>query len=391
MDKFDPNDWTPVFVSSNRPFCLKVLQDTNETVVELVRNGQYEPAVSGLDRILNGLITMQNHTDGDYRSHICFFSWMEAELIAFGIKNAPEDKRREMALRAYEDARDFARSENTRNTISAVIRDLQSGMALDALQRKHDPDFPYSVVEILEGMNSKLASGGSSPTPRSRAVSASSGEDTSGSGRPGKGLWIGLLIIACVVCLALFLWSRFTEPKEVTDPETSSSTSGTEALPTETTEAPPAASEETSATEASGEKYVVKTEFGSGLNLREGPGTDTEVIDTLEEYSVVTVLKTEGKWAYVSVGNLSGWCSMDYLVPEGDPSLEETQSTAVTATVTTESGELRLRTEPSLDSDVIKGIPKGETVTVLRQEGDWAFVDYKGTEGWCSSEFLTFE
>lgn len=376
MDRLDPNDWTPTFVSSNRSFCMRALQDTCGTIVALVRKGQYEPAVTGLDRLLNGMILMQNYASCNYRSHICFCSWAEAELVAFGITSAPEEKRREIALKLYEDARDYAQNENTVSTISGVIRDLRSGKPLAAVQKTHDPNFPGSILTILEAVRDKLAPGNNAPAQKIRASAAQPAESRS-SGR--KIIFIGLIIVI-LLCLALFIWSRFTKPKEAAS-DTPTPTQTSAPAQTEGTEAPTAAPAPVT--------YVVKTESGDGLNLREGPGTDAAIITAMEEGSVVTVLETQDNWAYVSIGDLTGWCSMDYLVPEGSISTEPSDGSSVTATVTTKGGELRLRTEPNLDCDVIDGIPNGAAVTVLRQEGDWSYVEYNGTRGWCASQYLT--
>lgn len=380
MDRLDPNEWTSTFVSSNRSYCMRALQETCGTVIDLVRNGQYEPAVAGLDRLLNGMILMQNYALCNYSSHICFCSWAEAEIVAFGINNAPEDKRREVALKLFEDARDYAQNENTVSTISGVIRDLRSGKPLAAVRQTHDPNFPDSILSILEAVHGKLAPGTAAPSQKNR----SSDPQPAKSGVSGKSVLITALIIVLVLCLVLFIWSWFTKPKEDTSgsPAPVQTTSSAQ---TEATEAPTEVPTEAPAAVA----YVVKTESGNGLNLREGPGTDTDIITAMEEGSVVTVLEIQDNWAFVSIGDLTGWCSMDYLVPEDTISTEPSDESSVTATVTTKGGELRLRTEPNLDCDVIDGIPNGATVTILRQEGEWSYVEYNGTRGWCASQYLT--
>ena len=154
MDRHDPNQWTEKFVKSEPSFCMQILREINATVAELVDERNYPPAVAGLDRILNGLITFQN-AGADMRPHLCFFSWMEAEIIAFGI-DAPEENRRKTAISLYEDARDFAKSQNTKDNISAVIKELKRGVPLNKLRTEYDPDFPDSVVETLGDLQEQL-------------------------------------------------------------------------------------------------------------------------------------------------------------------------------------------------------------------------------------------
>lgn len=376
MDRYDPNDWTPSFVSTEHEFCAQLLQKTCTTIIELVRNEQYEPAVAGLDHLINGMILMQNYAKYNYSSQISYCSWVEGEIVAFAVKNAPEEKRREVALKLFEDARDFAHSEKSVAAFSVMIRELRAKTPLSAIHAKYDPHFPDSVLEILEKVRSTLLPGAIASAPQRRSQAAPAAP----SGKSRKGILPAVAVILCILCLGLFIWSRFTKPKEaVLD----------EPAPAETTTAPQTEATELP-TEAPAATYVVKTESGNGLNLREGPGTDTDIITAMEEYSVVTVLEVQENWAFVSIGDLTGWCSMDYLVPEDSFSREDSEEAPISATVTTKSGELRLRTEPSLDSEVIDGIPKGTSVIVLRQEGDWCYVEYEGNRGWCSSEFLTF-
>ena len=68
---YDPNEWTREFVSANPDFCIRKLKETNEQIIDWLKQGEHKTAVAGLDRVLNGLITMTN-AGYDFRSHICF-------------------------------------------------------------------------------------------------------------------------------------------------------------------------------------------------------------------------------------------------------------------------------------------------------------------------------
>ena len=54
------------------------------------------------------------------------------------------------------------------------------------------------------------------------------------------------------------------------------------------------------------------------------------------------------------------------------------------------TNNLNLRSGPSKDDDVITVIPNGAPVIILdeNEDGTWAFVDYNGTTGWCSTKYL---
>lgn len=61
-----------------------------------------------------------------------------------------------------------------------------------------------------------------------------------------------------------------------------------------------------------------------------------------------------------------------------------------TYTVTTESGELNMRSEPSVLSSIILTIPKDADVFVksISDDGLWAQVEYKGRNGYCTTQYL---
>ena len=83
------------------------------------------------------------------------------------------------------------------------------------------------------------------------------------------------------------------------------------------------------------------------------------------------------------VESLVEYLSMQNNIPQnGD------QQTKRTGTVTLQSGYLNIRSEPFLNSPVIKMAPNGSTLTILGQSGDWYNVDYNGTVGYAASRYI---
>ncbi len=154
MDRNDPNQWTPQFIRSEPQFCMSILRQINETVAGLIEERQFAPAIAGLDRIINGLITLQN-AGGSFKPHICFFSWAEAELVAFGV-DAPVYRRRDTAIQLFKDACDFASGDTVKNNLRPLIKELETGASLEELQKAFDPEFPNSVVEMLGDLHQRL-------------------------------------------------------------------------------------------------------------------------------------------------------------------------------------------------------------------------------------------
>lgn len=205
MDRYDPNEWTKSFVTENKSFCLEQLRIANNRVIELVQNGDYAPAIAGLDRIINGLITMLN-AGGDYRSHICFFSWIEADIILFGM-NAPEDKKLETALKLLEDARDFAKSETAKQNISAMISDLRSGKSISTMRQEYGSEFPVAEVDMLRDLNGKLENN----TQSSSSSNYTSNSDSSSG--CGTGCFGKIIIVAIIIAAIYFVLMYFTPVK----------------------------------------------------------------------------------------------------------------------------------------------------------------------------------
>lgn len=155
----DPNSWTKSYVSSNRSACLAHLREVNLAIIQYVRQGNYKAAITGLDRILNGLVVMSNSGCGNFSSHMSMFSLAEGIiLIANPFKDAKEGNVRETAIKALMDARDFAQGESTKQIVENMINAFQAGKSIEQI----DPEFPDSVVEVLQSMDGQLAAAASS-------------------------------------------------------------------------------------------------------------------------------------------------------------------------------------------------------------------------------------
>lgn len=59
-----------------------------------------------------------------------------------------------------------------------------------------------------------------------------------------------------------------------------------------------------------------------------------------------------------------------------------------TARVVTEGGNLNIRSKPSLEAAVLTRAPNGATITVLGEWQGWYVVNYNGTVGYASSQYI---
>lgn len=72
--------------------------------------------------------------------------------------------------------------------------------------------------------------------------------------------------------------------------------------------------EEAVANDPTGEFTVVVSDENDGkLNVRSGPGTENNVLGTLDDGDVVIVDDVQDGWAHVSEGPVTGWVSANYL------------------------------------------------------------------------------
>lgn len=206
-----------------------------------------------------------------------------------------------------------------------------------------------------------------SSTPAKGAYAASSDHGS-------KAAIAVIIAAAALICVILFLlfWPRQTAQTNLAD------------IP---------ASETTDPADYSlaGAIRYVSTQSGNGVNMRAKANASAEVVYAIPDNQSVVIQKTYDNWAYVSFDGYEGWCSMDYLITEEAHAQLMQNYLNIPAIVATESSALRLRMTPSLNSEPIESMPKGSEVIVLRLEGDWAYVDYRGMSGWCAAEYLEMQ
>ena len=132
-------------------------------------------------------------------------------------------------------------------------------------------------------------------------------------------------------------------------------------------------------------------ETTDNLNMRTGAGTQYAVILTIPKGGKATVLSESNGWAKLDYNGKVGYASSQYLksmetTPESPtPPVVETPSTN-DERKTTEN--LNIRTGAGTENKILLTMPKGSSVLVLDESNGWAKVDYKGTIGYASAEYL---
>jgi len=122
-----------------------------------------------------------------------------------------------------------------------------------------------------------------------------------------------------------------------------------------------------------------------GLRIRKGPDTSFQIIGTVQKGASFTVITTSGNWIQLKTPFGDGWASKDFVKINNNESTNENASTA-TGNITTDT--LNIRSGPSLNSDVIGKLHKGDTVKIISQNGEWTEISHLGSKAWISSEFI---
>ena len=187
------------------------------------------------------------------------------------------------------------------------------------------------------------------------------------------------------------------QPKIDTKPETGTDKPGTETPGTETpgTETPGTETPGTETPETGGSSsFQVRVTTWEGLNMRTEPNTDSTIITTLAEGTVVTVTEEKGGWYKIEYGGKTGWIKAEYTEKvSGGDTKPETPSTGDPGGGTTESktiittDSLYLRDAPSTSGKALDLMPSGTKLEVLDEKDGWYKVNYNGQTGWCCGDY----
>lgn len=144
------------------------------------------------------------------------------------------------------------------------------------------------------------------------------------------------------------------------------------------------------------------------VNVRAQPGTDSNVLITLNGGTKVSVVGETANWFKVNITGNIGYIRKDFLVYENAAKQSETTQPVPTAadqsaaevgnatnygspTTLYASGDVNVRTAPGTDSSVIGSLPAGTAVTVTGETDNWFIVSINGTTAYVSKAYLTYD
>ena len=137
-------------------------------------------------------------------------------------------------------------------------------------------------------------------------------------------------------------------------------------------------------------RYSVYTT--ASVNLRSGASTGTAVITTLAKGTKLTAMgKNNGFYLVQTKSGTQGYVSGSYIsrnaVSGGSSSSSSSSSSTANTKVVTAS-YVNMREGGGLSYAVVRVLPKGTRVTVLKKGNYWTRVSYKGTTGWIKNTYL---
>lgn len=135
---------------------------------------------------------------------------------------------------------------------------------------------------------------------------------------------------------------------------------------------------------------LVMANVKDALNVRSDAGEDFEKLGKLYKDCGGQILERKDGWTKLQSGNLIGWAKDDYLLFDEEAEALANDVGKLIATIDTET--LRVRKEPTTDSEVYGLLPKGEMLDVLsEEENGWLCIDFEGQDAYISSEFVTLD
>ena len=138
------------------------------------------------------------------------------------------------------------------------------------------------------------------------------------------------------------------------------------------------------------ESSLVMANVKDAVNVRSEASEDSEKVGKLYKDCGGTILERKDGWTKLQSGNIIGWAKDEYLLFDEDAKSLANDVGKMIATV--DSDTVRVRTAPSTEAETSGLLPKGEIADVISgADEEWICIDYDGTDGYVSSEFVTVD
>lgn len=132
-------------------------------------------------------------------------------------------------------------------------------------------------------------------------------------------------------------------------------------------------------------------QMNSGLNVREGPGSQYPSLGGVLPDEAVVIVGRVGDWYKIEFGDTYGYINAHYVSVDGQPNASQMQEDRPMATTTTMFepingtvvGEtVKVYASPDASQEAMGEITKDANVTITDQQGDWYQIEYNGGIGY---------
>lgn len=145
----------------------------------------------------------------------------------------------------------------------------------------------------------------------------------------------------------------------------------------------------------SNEDTSVKSEkqvTGNRVNFRKGPGTSYSIITSLNKGTKVGYISENNGWAKINYNGNIGYMSTNYLATIDSNSGGNNSGSNEDSTVKSEKqvtgNRVNFRKGPGTNYSVITSLNKGTKVGYISESNGWAKVNYNGTIGYMSANYI---
>ena len=126
-------------------------------------------------------------------------------------------------------------------------------------------------------------------------------------------------------------------------------------------------------------------------NVYDEADEQSEVVGTIEKFSVITAHKYPEGWSRVTNGTISGWMRTENInFPSGGALDTGKDNNAKTGKVTAKP-YLNMRASANTSAKIITTIPEGTTITIKESTSGWYKVTYASATGWVSSDYVKLD
>ena len=122
------------------------------------------------------------------------------------------------------------------------------------------------------------------------------------------------------------------------------------------------------------------------VNIRESASTDGKIVGKIGNNAGCDILDEDGEWIHVKSGKVEGYIKSDYVLTGSDALNKASSLLKKVADVNTEG--LKVRTEPSTESEVLDIVGSDQSFDVLDELDEWVKIDLDGDEGYLYKDYV---